>query len=865
MTRPALEVTGLRKIYGGRAVVDDLNVQVSIGTVLALLGPNGAGKSTTVEICEGFRRADGGTVRVLGLDPKDRTLRPRVGVMPQTGGAYPGLRCGEMLHLVASYAAHPLDPGDLLDRLGLREVERTHFRRLSGGQQQRLSLALAVVGRPELVFLDEPTAGLDPQARRATWELIRALRADGVTVLLTTHLLDEAEQLADDVVIIDHGRVVAAGTVAELTQVEAGGQLRFLSRPGLDLDQLLLALPEGCAAKESPSGSYLVEGPHGAADRPAAAGHRHRMVRRLRGDGAGASHRDPQPRGRLLRAHRKAVALMSSAQTQAWEAGALTPAPGAAPIAAMLRAQTLAELKLVLRNGEQVLLSLVIPLGLVVLLVTVPFISLDRADGERPDFFVPGVLALAIMSSAFTGQAIAVGFERQYGVLKRLGATPLPRAVLLGGKTLAVLVVEVLQVALLCGVGLALGWNAHRARRCRSRLARRRRDRGVFSGLGLLLGGTMRGLTTLAAANLLWFLLLVLGGVLFPHLGLRPGAGRAVAAADGGAVDGAARRCCRTAGVPVREVLVLAVWSALGLAERRQPRSSAGSSRSTDHNKDAAAAAKRPRPAHRLALQDRARTVVSIPSPNTTSRSLRQSESPMAVSRRRAARPRPATVPVAGLGPPSRTSQVSAASVGAGGTRRAGDARRARWRTSRSRRCRWTTSTPDERLQLAGDRQRQPDLVAGALRGWGAPDVDLVERAQLLSVVGPGRHGGARLHLPTSRATGRPGDSRDRLRCLDRQPDASTPGAAGEIAEHRLLVQVLRGRSATSPSCPTTTTTSSGANRKRGRSPALDQRRQDRRTSSITGRQSPIACSATAPAALDGGARPRPECDAPSR
>lgn len=263
MTGPALEVTGLRKVYGGRAVVDDLSFEVRTGTVLALLGPNGAGKSTTVEICEGFRTADGGHVRVLGREPRDRALRPRVGVMPQTGGAYPGLRCGEMLRLVASYAAHPLDPGELLDRLGLREVERTNFRRLSGGQQQRLSLALAVVGRPELVFLDEPTAGLDPQARRATWELVRALRADGVSVLLTTHLLDEAEELADDVVIVDHGRVVAAGTVAELTRDEAGGQLRFLSRPGLDLEQLLMALPEGCAAKESPDGSYLVEGPHG--------------------------------------------------------------------------------------------------------------------------------------------------------------------------------------------------------------------------------------------------------------------------------------------------------------------------------------------------------------------------------------------------------------------------------------------------------------------------------------------------------------------------------------------------------------------------------------------------------------------------
>jgi ABC-2 type transport system ATP-binding protein len=257
----ALDVAGLHKSYDGRAVVDDLSFRVRTGSVLALLGPNGAGKTTTVEICQGFRSPDAGTVRVLGRAPRDPALRPRIGVMPQTGGAYPGLRCAEMLQLVASYAAQPLDPQDLLERLGLGPVARTSYRRLSGGQQQRLSLALAVVGRPELVFLDEPTAGLDPQARHATWDLVEALRRDGVSVVLTTHLLDEAERLADDVVVVDHGRVVAAGTVQELTSAGAVGQLRFRSRPELDLDQLLAALPPGCAAQESPAGQYLVEAP----------------------------------------------------------------------------------------------------------------------------------------------------------------------------------------------------------------------------------------------------------------------------------------------------------------------------------------------------------------------------------------------------------------------------------------------------------------------------------------------------------------------------------------------------------------------------------------------------------------------------
>jgi ABC-2 type transport system ATP-binding protein len=252
MASAALEVEGLVKRYAGRAVVDGLSLSVQPASVLALLGPNGAGKTTTVEICEGFRRPDLGTVRVLGLDPRDRALRPRVGVMPQSGGAYPGLRTEEMLRLVASYAAAPLDVDDLLERLALTDVRRTAYRRLSGGQQQRLSLALAIVGRPELVFLDEPTAGLDPQARHATWELVEALRRDGVTVVLTTHLLDEAERLADHVVLVDAGRVVASGSVAELTKT--GEELRFRTDAGLDLTGL------DDAREESP-GHYVVRGP----------------------------------------------------------------------------------------------------------------------------------------------------------------------------------------------------------------------------------------------------------------------------------------------------------------------------------------------------------------------------------------------------------------------------------------------------------------------------------------------------------------------------------------------------------------------------------------------------------------------------
>lgn len=256
-----VEVGGLIKRYGDVLALDGVSLDVPAGSVLAMLGPNGAGKTSAVEICEGFRRPDAGRVRVLGLDPhRDaRDLRPRVGVMLQGGGAYPAARCGEMLRLVASFARHPHDPGLLLESLGLASATDTPVKRLSGGQRQRLSLAMAIVGRPELVFLDEPTAGLDPAARHATWEVVEALRRDGAAVVLTTHFMDEAERLADTVVVLDHGQIVAQGSPSELTRAGKGGQVRFQAPAGLDMSTLAGALPGGGLASELGPGQYLVE------------------------------------------------------------------------------------------------------------------------------------------------------------------------------------------------------------------------------------------------------------------------------------------------------------------------------------------------------------------------------------------------------------------------------------------------------------------------------------------------------------------------------------------------------------------------------------------------------------------------------
>ena len=257
---PAIDVSGLVVRYGDITAVADLSFSAEPGQVLALLGPNGAGKTTTVETLEGYRAPTAGAVRVLGLDPRrDRaTLMPRIGVMLQTGGVYPGIRPVEVLRLFAEFFDRPEDPDELLERVGLRAVARTPWRRLSGGEQQRLSLALALIGRPEVAFLDEPTAGLDVAGRRVVREVIRNLRASGVCVVLTTHELEDAERLADDVVIIDHGRLVVRGTPADL--MTAGrDEIHFGAPPGLDVGSLgaRLAAP----VTEVAAGEYLVDAP----------------------------------------------------------------------------------------------------------------------------------------------------------------------------------------------------------------------------------------------------------------------------------------------------------------------------------------------------------------------------------------------------------------------------------------------------------------------------------------------------------------------------------------------------------------------------------------------------------------------------
>lgn len=253
----AVEVHDLVVRYGELTAVDGLTLAAWPGEVLALLGPNGAGKTSTVETLEGYRRPTSGVARVLGLDPVagHRELVRVIGVMPQGTGLMPGMRAGEAVRLFAAYYDDPADPHELLTRVGLAERAGSTWRQLSGGEQQRLSLALALVGRPRVAFLDEPTAGVDVAGRRLVRDVVADLRGDGVCVLVTTHELEEAERMADRVAIIDRGRLLAVGTPAELVAAQASEQLRFSAPPGLDTGALGAAL--GGDVTETGPGSYV--------------------------------------------------------------------------------------------------------------------------------------------------------------------------------------------------------------------------------------------------------------------------------------------------------------------------------------------------------------------------------------------------------------------------------------------------------------------------------------------------------------------------------------------------------------------------------------------------------------------------------
>src|SRR5829696_4083467 len=247
----AIRVDGLRKAYGATEAVAGISFKVVEGECFALLGPNGAGKTTTLEILEGYRDRSGGSVEVLGVDPAHggRDLRERIGIVLQSAGIDRELTVAEVVALFGGYYPHPRDPGEVIELVGLGDKRDARCRTLSGGQQRRLDLALGIVGDPDLIFLDEPTTGFDPSARRRSWKLIDSLRALGKTILLTTHYMDEAQNLADRVAILAAGRIVASGSPASLGGRDEGeAVVAFRLPPGAALTDLPAGLPGRPAA-----------------------------------------------------------------------------------------------------------------------------------------------------------------------------------------------------------------------------------------------------------------------------------------------------------------------------------------------------------------------------------------------------------------------------------------------------------------------------------------------------------------------------------------------------------------------------------------------------------------------------------------
>ncbi len=254
----AIEVSGLKKSYGAREVLHGVGFRVEAGEVFALLGPNGAGKTTTVEILEGYRDRDEGSVQVLGTDPAraGSDFRARIGIVLQSSAVYPLLSVREILELFAGYYERARDVGEVIELVGLGEKREARVRTLSGGQLRRLDLALALVGDPELIFLDEPTTGFDPAARRQAWETIRDLRALGKSILLTTHYMEEAQTLADRLAILRDGRIVATGSPRELLSGATGVEIRYRR----DGEELVVATDEPTRILHELTGQALAEG-----------------------------------------------------------------------------------------------------------------------------------------------------------------------------------------------------------------------------------------------------------------------------------------------------------------------------------------------------------------------------------------------------------------------------------------------------------------------------------------------------------------------------------------------------------------------------------------------------------------------------
>ncbi len=422
---PAIEVHALTKRYGEYEAVRGIDITVRRGEVFGLLGPNGAGKTTTVEILEGYRERSGGEVSVLGYDPASRSieLRRRIGIVLQSGGIYSHVTPRELLRHWAGFYPHPRAVEEVLTLAGLQEKADVRSRKLSGGQLRRLDFALALVGDPELMFLDEPTTGFDPAARHAAWETVRGLRDLGKTILLTTHYLDEAQELADRVAIVKDGRVLAIGPPRELGVGGSHYRVAYRDRDG-DLVEQQTDDPTRAAQR---------------ADRRSAGAGR---------AAGGAERGTPDARGRLPGADRRCLTHARGADgTRMGDTLTLT------------WRQYRLERRMFWRNPSAAFFNFVLPLlflcgGGIIL----------QGNQHDLNLLVPAIAGMSVMSTTFTALAYNIVFLRERGVLKRIRGAPLPAGSYFGGVAANAVTNTALQIAIIVLAGrvfFGIGWPAH--------------------------------------------------------------------------------------------------------------------------------------------------------------------------------------------------------------------------------------------------------------------------------------------------------------------------------------------------------------------------------------------------------------------
>jgi ABC-2 type transport system ATP-binding protein len=441
----AVDVRGLTKSYRDVHAVAGLDLSIQRGEIYALLGPNGAGKTTTVEILEGYRSRDGGTVTVLGYDPghQRRQLKSRIGIVLQSTGVDRYLTVAETIAMYAGYYPDPRPVQEVIELVGLRPKRNTRVIKLSGGQQRRLDVAIALVGNPDLLFLDEPTTGFDPSARHEAWEVVKNLAALGKTVLLTTHYMDEAQYLADRVGVITAGRIVAEGPPATIGDRErALAHIRYRLAPGESpppgpgrrAGTRWTCRPQsrGPDAHDAPSdwlGDRARDPAGGPGDRPAFAGgrlpgaHWHRR-----------GHRNGRP---LPRAHRRAPAVSA---------------------AALAIRQVRYVNKAFWRNPASAFFTFAFPLMFLVIFTALfghDTVRLGSRSVNVSTYYVASMASFAVITACYNNIAITVTFQRDAGVLKRTNGTPLPGSAFLGARILHALLVSILLVAITAAFGRA--------------------------------------------------------------------------------------------------------------------------------------------------------------------------------------------------------------------------------------------------------------------------------------------------------------------------------------------------------------------------------------------------------------------------